>query len=136
MATLFWLNFTQTLTCLPVPSPIKFRPMIRVIYQWKIDPARREEFVGAWRQATRAIHRETPGAMGSFCLETMGSTDELLTVALWQSEAEWRTFISSARAGPMATIHKIGELISTTPYAQLGDETVFVDARGPKQEEP
>ena len=124
-------KFSQPTACLAVPSPITFRPMIRVIYQWKIDPARQQEFVSAWQLATRTIHHDIPGAMGSFCLETIGAPDQVLTVALWQSEEDWRAFIPNARNGPMASIHKIGELISITPYQQLGDETVFVDTPTP-----
>ena len=98
--------------------------MIRIIYRWKVEPERKEQFVTAWRSATRAIHAETPGALGSFCLENIGEPDELLTVALWRTEQHWRDFIGAAPDGPMAAIHRIGKLLSATPYDQLGDETV------------
>ncbi len=101
--------------------------MIRVVYRWKVAPDRQDAFATAWRQATRAIHAETPGALGSFCLQSIDAPDEMLTIALWRTEQDWRDFIGAARQGPMGAIHKLGELISTTPYRQLGDETVTAD---------
>lgn len=97
--------------------------MIRVIYRWKVPQERRQEFADAWRAATRNIHAETPGALGSFCLENTEDPLEVLTVALWRSEQQWRAFIGEAKHGPMAVLHEIGTLISSTPYNQLGDET-------------
>ncbi len=102
--------------------------MLRVIYSWKVPSERKQEFADAWRGATRAIHKETPGALGSFCLENIEDTDEVLTVALWRSEQEWRDFIGDAKKGPMAILHEIGTLVSSTPYKQLGDETVTPEA--------
>ncbi|MBO6505310.1 MAG: antibiotic biosynthesis monooxygenase [Kordiimonadaceae bacterium] len=101
--------------------------MIRVIYRWNVSPERKQEFADAWQKATRAIHGETPGALGSFCLENIEDVDEVLTVALWHSEQQWRDFIGSAKQGPMAALHDIGTLLSTTPYNQLGDETVALE---------
>jgi heme-degrading monooxygenase HmoA len=101
--------------------------MIRVIYRWKVEPERSEQFLSAWRLATRAIHAETDGALGSFCLASVDEPSEFLTVALWRSERDWRGFIDEARNGPMAAIHKIAKLLSATPYRQLGDETVSSD---------
>lgn len=98
--------------------------MMRVIYRWKVPAERKQEFADTWRGATRAIHAETPGALGSFCLENIEDADEVLTVALWQSEQQWRDFIGGAKLGPMAALHEIGTLLSSTPYKQLGDETV------------
>lgn len=98
--------------------------MIRVIYRWQVSPERKQEFTEAWRNATRAIHEDTPGALGSFCLENIEEAGEVLTVALWHSEQQWRDFIGSAKQGPMAALHDIGTLVSSTPYNQLGDETV------------
>ncbi len=97
--------------------------MIRAIHRWNDAPDRRDEFLDAWRSATRSIHAETPGALGGFRLEGVGEQSEFLTVALWRSEQRWRDFIAGAHIGPMAAIHEIGELPSTTPFNQLGDET-------------
>lgn len=101
--------------------------MIRVLYRWTVAPEDREDFIARWQQATRAIHETTAGALGSFCLGAIDKQDELMTIALWRSEAEWRAFMPKARTGPMAVLHRIGTLQSATPYDQLGDETVHPD---------
>nr|WP_070958856.1 antibiotic biosynthesis monooxygenase family protein [Hyphomonas sp. Mor2] len=98
--------------------------MIRVIYRWRVDPERLDEFSEAWRRTTRAIHASTPGARGSFGLQSIEAPDEVLTIALWETEAQWRAFIETARSGSMRAMHEIATQLSATAYHQIGDETV------------
>ena len=101
--------------------------MMRVIYTWQVDPARMDEFEAHWRTMTRSIHERTPGALGSFCLRSVDDPGEILTIALWQSEAQWRSFIKTAKTGPMKGLHAIARQVSAKAYQQIGDETVLPD---------
>ncbi len=98
--------------------------MMRVIYRWKVPESRIEEFRDAWREVTTGIHARTEGARGSFCIQSIDDPSEVLTIALWDDEQDWRAFIKTAKAMSMKALHEIGEQLSATPYVQLGDETV------------
>ncbi len=98
--------------------------MIRVIYKWRVPLERQAEFEKIWQETTRRIHETTSGARGSFCLASIDDPTEVLTVALWDSEGQWREFIENAKATSMSGLHDIAEQISAKPYIQLGDETV------------
>lgn len=98
--------------------------MIRVIYAWTVAPDRMDEFEQVWRRTTRAIHETTPGARGSFCLRSLDAPDEILTIALWDTEDHWRSFIETAKTGSMKGLHEIGTQTSVRAYHQVGDETV------------
>ena len=100
--------------------------MIRVIYQWDIEPERLKEFETIWRRTTRSIHDSTAGALGSFCLQSAEDPRTVLTVALWEHEEQWKRFIETARGTSMKDLHAIGTQISATAYHQIGDETVTV----------
>lgn len=99
--------------------------MVRVIYRWKVPDDRIEEFRTSWRAVTTGIHRETDGALGSFCIQSIDDPTEVLTIALWDREESWRAFIKTARSTSMRRLHEIGEQLSASPYVQLGDETVY-----------
>lgn len=98
--------------------------MVRVIYRWRVPEARIAEFRDAWRDVTTGIHRQTDGALGSFCIQNIEEPEEVLTVALWDQESSWREFIKTAKSTSMKRLHDIGDQLSATPYVQLGDETV------------
>jgi len=98
--------------------------MIRVIYRWSVPHDRLGEFQAVWQDVTRGIHKTTDGARGSFCIQNIDDPSEVLTVALWDSEAQWRAFIPTARSTSMKRLHEIGTQLSATPYVQLGDETI------------
>ena len=99
--------------------------MIRVIYKWRVDPENLEKFESTWRDMTRSIHATVDGALGSFCLQEVDDPSTVLTVALWENEAQWRAFMGDSEKAPlMKSLHEIAEQISATPYKQLGDETI------------
>ena len=98
--------------------------MIRVIYTWKVPSDHLEQFQARWRETTRRIHDQTPGALGSFCLKSVERPDEVLTIALWQTQAQWRSFIKTAKSDSMKTLHEIATQIAAEAYEQLGDETI------------
>lgn len=98
--------------------------MIRVVYRWKVAAGDLPAFLDRWQEATNAIHETTEGALGSFCLQAIENDDEIFTIALWETEEQWRRFIVSAKTGSMRALHEIATQLSATPYRQLGDETV------------
>ncbi len=99
--------------------------MIRVVYRWKVPAVNRAAFLERWKETTNTIHETTEGALGSFCLQGIDDEDEILTVALWKSEHQWRQFIAAAKTGSMRAMHDLATQVSVTPYRQLGDETVL-----------
>lgn len=102
--------------------------MIRVIYTWSVAPERMDSFEQTWRRTTRAIHDAMPGALGSFCLRSIEAPGEILTIALWETEAQWRRFIETAKTTSMKGLHEIGTQVSAKAYHQVGDETVYSGA--------
>ena len=100
--------------------------MIRVIYRWKVQNGKIPEFVERLRKATKAIHQTTQGALGSFCLQDIKDEEEIITVAIWRTEEQWRRFMATAKNGSMSSMHEVATQLSATPYRQLGDETMSV----------
>jgi len=86
--------------------------MIRVIYRRKLPAERVEESTLAWREVTTSVHGTTLGARGSFRLREIDHPEEILTIALWGEEEDWRDFIGTAKATSMCRLHEIGEQIS------------------------
>ncbi|THC44207.1 antibiotic biosynthesis monooxygenase [Massilia sp. Mn16-1_5] len=64
--------------------------MIRVIYRWRVDPERAEEFAAAWREVTRHIQQACPDARGSVLLKSQLDAHVYLAVARWDSIDAWR----------------------------------------------
>lgn len=106
--------------------------MIRVMYRWTVEPDQQAEFKATWRNTTRAIHRDVAGALGSMCLRSIDRPDEMITIATWQTEQQWRAFIEDAKHQSMKGLHALGSLISAEPYAEVGDETVSADQQRPR----
>ncbi len=98
--------------------------MIRVVYRWKIEPDRQAEFENTWRHMTRAIHEDVAGALGSICLQAIDTPDEMVTIATWETEDQWRSFIQEAKRDSMKKLHALASLIDVSPYFEVGDETV------------
>lgn len=98
--------------------------MIRVVYRWKVAPEHQAEFEATWQKTTRAIHENVEGALGSICLRAIDSPGEMITIATWQTEHQWRSFIREAKQQSMSGLHALATLVSTTPYFEVGDETV------------
>lgn len=99
--------------------------MIRVLYTWSVPAERAEAFRSVWRKTTRNIHQAVDGALGSFCLAGIDDPDEVVTVALWESEEQWKSFIQTAKTDSMKSLHELAEQISVKAYTQVGDETVY-----------
>ena len=59
--------------------------MIRIIYNWKVEPEKLELFIETWKRTTNKIHEEVEGARGSFMLQNDKDTKEIKTIARWDS---------------------------------------------------
>ncbi|MEX0298545.1 MAG: antibiotic biosynthesis monooxygenase, partial [Kordiimonas sp.] len=86
-----------------------------------------QEFESTWRNMTRMIHQNVEGALGSICLRALDSPDEMITIATWKTEDEWRAFIKEAKGGSMRTLHDLASLVDAAPYLEIGDETVLAE---------
>jgi len=73
--------------------------VVRVIYRWRIDPARRDEFVAWWHEATVRIRSSHRGAMGSTLLQPKNDDVLMVAVARWASEGDLEAFWADG-AGP------------------------------------
>lgn len=108
----------------PADGVIVEGPMLRVFDQWRVPPGRREAFIATWQTMPRRIHQSVPGARGSLCLQAIQGQDEIVTMALWDSEEQWRTFIPAAKATQIKPLHDIATKVSVEAFHQIADETV------------
>jgi hypothetical protein len=66
-------------------------PVIRVIYRWRIDPDRRDDFVTWWHEGTLRIRSTRQGAMGSTLL--LPEDDSyLVAIARWKTREDLEAF--------------------------------------------
>ncbi len=98
--------------------------MIQVIYRWQVPEENQAAFLAAWEQTTKSIRQSTAGARGSFCIVSVDTPTEILTVAKWDKLEQWQAFIADARLTSMREMHELGTRVSSTAYEQKGDFTV------------
>ncbi len=97
--------------------------MIRVIYRWQVAPEHFAEFHNLWRQTTNHIHETVPGALGSFLLQSCETENEVITVAKWQSLADWQNFWGNQNPAEMQAMRKLGVRISAETFTEIEDHT-------------
>ncbi|HTT86145.1 MAG TPA: antibiotic biosynthesis monooxygenase [Acidimicrobiales bacterium] len=73
--------------------------MIRVIYRWRVDRQRHDEFARWWHEGTVRIRASRSGARGSTLVKPTGSHDYLVAIARWDSEDDLAVFWGDP-AGP------------------------------------
>lgn len=98
--------------------------MIQVIYRWEVPIERQAAFLAAWEKTTLAIRETTVGARGSFCVVSVDTPTEILTVAKWDELEQWHSFIRGAKLTSMREMHELGTQLSANAYTQMGDFTV------------
>lgn len=98
--------------------------MIRVIYRWSVDRANIPAFRNAWRTATREIHANVKGARGSFMLQEKGKPGEILTIARWDTEEDWRAFWKEEDPEEMRIMRSLGERGALEVFDEFADFTV------------
>ena len=98
--------------------------MIKVIYRWEVPVEKQEAFLEAWEKTTLTIRETTVGARGSFCVVSVDTPTEILTVAKWDELDQWQGFIEGAKLTSMKEMHELGIQISSKAYVQKGDFTV------------
>jgi heme-degrading monooxygenase HmoA len=98
--------------------------MIRVVYEWRVEPSNIPAFREAWRAPTTAVHGSVRGARGSFLLQEAGDPGKILTVARWDSLDHWRAFRQSADPREIQAMRAPGERASVTAHEELADRTV------------
>ncbi|MGI9383492.1 MAG: antibiotic biosynthesis monooxygenase family protein [Methyloligellaceae bacterium] len=98
--------------------------MIQVIYRWEVPLENRADFLAAWEKTTQSIRDTTNGARGSFCIVSVDTPTEILTVAKWDELDQWRAFVKGAKLTSMREMHALGTQVSHQAYEQVGDFTV------------
>ena len=98
--------------------------MIQVLYRWRVPRENHEAFLAAWEVVTTGIRGDTPGARGSICLASHDDPTEIVTMARWDSRAQWEAFVGAAKDARMRPMRELGELVSMRSYEQRGDHTV------------
>ena len=95
-----------------------------MIYRWEVPIERQAAFLAAWEKTTLAIRETTVGARGSFCVVSVDTPTEILTVAKWDELEQWHSFIRGAKLTSMREMHELGTQLSANAYTQMGDFTV------------
>lgn len=99
--------------------------MIRIIYRWRLKAeADLENFRLAWSKATTIIREKTPGARGSFLLQSLNDPTEILTIARWDRLDDWRLFWEDPNRSELSEMHCYAERLSEAAYHEIEDHTI------------
>ena len=98
--------------------------MIQIIYVWEVPIEKQAAFLAAWEKTTVAIRETTVGARGSFCVVSIDTPTEILTIAKWEELDQWQDFIEGAKLASMREMHELGTQISSKAYVLKGDFSV------------
>ncbi len=97
--------------------------MIRIIYSWNVAAENLEAFIETWKRTTNKIHKEVPGARGSFMLQSDGNPTEVKTIARWDSLEEWQRFWENSNPSQMQSMRDLGERGSVEIFKEVDDFT-------------
>ncbi|SHG19482.1 antibiotic biosynthesis monooxygenase family protein [Flagellimonas flava] len=97
--------------------------MIRIIYNWKVAPEKKDRFVQTWKSTTNRIHEEVTGARGSFMLQNEGNPEQIKTIARWDTLSDWEKFWQDSKTSQMQSMHELGERISVEIFREIDDFT-------------
>ncbi|MEM8894631.1 MAG: antibiotic biosynthesis monooxygenase [Bacteroidota bacterium] len=97
--------------------------MIRVVYQWHVEPEQFQEFKETWTHTTNNIHETVSGALGSFMIKSIENPKEVITIAKWESLQAWKDFWGTADPAAMEAMGKLGKRISAKAFEEVDDFT-------------
>ena len=66
--------------------------MIRVVYRWRVEQERQEEFARWWHEGTLRIRDANPGAFGSVLCRSTSDPALLVGIARWNSRSDLERF--------------------------------------------
>lgn len=70
--------------------------MVRVLYRWRVAPARHQQFVTWWHDGTVRIRESQPGVLGSTLCRPSDDADVFVGIARWESRAAVEAFWARA----------------------------------------
>lgn len=97
--------------------------MIRIIYNWTVEPENQKQFIETWKKTTNKIHEEVQGARGSFMLQGVEDNREIKTIARWDSLDDWKNFFQGNNPSQMLSMRDLGERTSVEIFEEIDDFT-------------
>ena len=97
--------------------------MIRIIYNWKVQPENIDLFIETWKRTTNKIHETVKGARGSFMIQGHEDPTAIKTIARWDTLADWQQFFQGSNPSQMLSMRDLGERISVEIYREVDDFT-------------
>ncbi len=97
--------------------------MIRIIYNWKVQPENIDLFIETWKKTTNKIHKEVQGARGSFMIQSHEDSSEIKTIARWDALQDWKRFWQDSNPSQMLSMRDLGERTSVEIFREIDDFT-------------
>ena len=97
--------------------------MIRIIYNWKVQPHNIDLFIETWKTTTNKIHETVKGARGSFMIQGHEDPTAIKTIARWDTLADWQQFFQGSNPSQMLSMRDLGERTSVEIYREVDDFT-------------
>ena len=95
--------------------------MIRVMYRWRVDQERREDFAMWWHEGTLRIRSSFDGALGSTLLAPKDDDAHFVAIARWRSGDDLESFW----ANPGGPGFDGAELESVEVFEELDDLSLY-----------
>ena len=97
--------------------------MIRIVYNWRVQPENQDQFIETWKKTTNKIHEEVKGARGSFMLQNDEDPTVIKTIARWDALNDWKQFWQDKKPAQMQSMHELGERTSVEVFKEVDDFT-------------